>query len=137
MSNVSEKTQCQSVNIVTRYGLKAYTDAIENHNPVYSSREEAARMGFNDVIVPPTFHAQFTPIKLAIGAAGWVPQGAVNTRLELQFCGIVKVGDYLYTSVETEERADEKSRKCIDYIYTVTNQHGDVVCKGKLTNMIL
>lgn len=126
----------ESMTIVTRKAIEAYAEAVENYNPVYYSREEAARAGLDGVIAPPSFHVQYKQLKLAVGAAGWLPQGSVHTKQEARFSGIVREDDYLYFSTETIESVDAKGRKLIEYLTTARNQRGEVVYQGKMTNLV-
>lgn len=131
-----EKKVTESMNIVTRHAIQEYAEAVENQNPIHASSEAAARLGYDNVIAPATFHVQYKPLKLAVGSAGWLPQGAVHTKQEAHFSGIVKAGDYLYFSTQTVETVDHKGRKCLEFITTAKNQHDKIVYQGKMTNLL-
>jgi len=126
----------ESTLIVTQHAIKAYAEAVENNNPVYFSKDDSAKLGFSNVIAPASFLGQYNQIKTAVGIAGWVPPGAVHTKQEFQFMGVVQAGDHLQTSIETINKVDNKGREYLEYATTVTNQKGEIVCKGVMTNMI-
>ena len=136
MSELRSKSTVESMTIVTRQAIQSYAEAVENHNPLYYSREDAYQAGFDGVLAPPTFHVQYKQIKLAVGSEKWLPQGAVHTKQQAKFCGIVKEGDYLYLSTETIETLDAKGRKVIEYASTAKNQRGEIVYEGNMTNLI-
>jgi len=125
-----------SVIFVTKELISHYVQAVEDYDPIFSNPADGERAGFGGLVAPPNFHAQFTYMKWATGDAGWVPQGSVHVKQKYQFRGIIREGDHLRTKVTMGAKYEKNGRKYIVYNSTVTNQHGDLLCTGEMTNLL-
>jgi acyl dehydratase len=110
--------------------------AVEDYDPIFLNSADGEEAGYGGLVIPPHFHAQFTYLKWATGDAGWVPQGSVHVKQKFQFQKIVREGDRLFTKVTMGDKYEKNGRKYIVYKTTVTNQHGEVVCTGEMTNLL-
>ena len=65
-----------------------------------------------------------------------MPQGSVHVEQKFQFRGIVREGDQLFTKVTMGDKYEKNGRRYIVYKTTVTNQRGDIICAGEMTNLL-
>jgi 3-hydroxybutyryl-CoA dehydratase len=132
---VGKEIDC-AVIVVTKELIFHYVQAVEDYDPIYLNSADGEKAGFGGLVAPPNFHAQFTYMKWATGDAGWVPQGSVHVQQKFRFRGIVREGDHLHTKVILGDKYEKNGRKYIVYQTEVTNQRGELVSLGEMTNIL-
>jgi acyl dehydratase len=125
-----------AVIVVTKELISHYVQAVEDYDPIFLNPADGEKAGFEGLVAPPSFHAQFTYMKWATGDAGWVPQGSVHVQQKFRFRGIVLEGDHLRTKVILGDKYEKNGRKYIVYKTEVTNQRGELVSLGEMTNIL-
>lgn len=65
---------------VSREKIREYVAAIGDRNPVHSDAVAARRLGYRDVLAPPTFAAVFAtlPMRRAMADREWVARSTIN-----------------------------------------------------------
>ena len=107
---------------ITKYAIAQYAQAVENLEPMYLNEKDAQQAGFETTIAPTSLCAQY--------------QGGVHTKQKMFFFKPIQAGDALTARTEVAEGADAKGRLQITYTTTFTNQNGEVVCSGVMTNLV-
>jgi hypothetical protein len=59
-----------AVIVVTKELISHYVQAVEDYDPIFLNPADGEKAGFEGLVAPPSFHAQFTYMKWATGDAG-------------------------------------------------------------------
>jgi len=116
---------------VTKELIFNYANAVEDYDPIFLNPSDAEKAGFGGIVAPPSFHAQFTYMKWAIGDKGWLSQGTVHVRQELKFRGLVREGDQLFIRVKAGNKFKKNGKKFVELEIIVDNQKKENLCIGK------
>jgi acyl dehydratase len=124
---------------VEKGAIRKFAEAIGDDDPIYSDEQAAQAAGFKTIVAPPTFlctfRAQELPdLKIQFGRV------RLNGGNEYEYYQPIYAGD---TITLTAKYADvsERSGRTGSMVFvitelTFTNQHGEVVAKGRNTGIM-
>jgi len=81
--------------------------------------------------VPPTAVTAYALAALAEGIE--IPPGTIHTSQEIESTGLVQVNDTITSKATVESKRSRKNMELLTIAIEVTNQHGQVVLRGKTT----
>jgi acyl dehydratase len=95
---------------IEREGIQAYGKASGDRNPIHMSEKAAIRAGLDDVIA----HGLYNMAHVNQMLADWAgPKGMVK-KIDVQFRGMVRVGDMAISKGKITKKYEEEGKKCID-----------------------
>lgn len=124
---------------VEKGAIRKFVEAIADDDPIYYDEQAAQAAGFTTIVAPPTFlctfRAQALPdLNLAFGRV------RLNGGNEYEYYQPVYAGDTITVTakyVDVLERTGRTGRMVFVITeLTFTNQHGDVVAKGRNTSIM-
>jgi acyl dehydratase len=115
---------------VSREKIREYVTAVGDRNPLHSDPAAAHRLGYRDIVAPPTFAAVFStlPMRRALADAGWVTRSTIDPSRILhggqsfEFARSVVPGDRLIVQSIVDEVYEKKG---LVFLVLATRVHGD------------
>lgn len=122
--------------------IRRWAEAIGDPNPLYHDEAYAKQQGFDSLVAPPGFVAQYAfPVKVG-GSAPRIASPLtrnLNGGNEYEFFKPVQAGDVLSVTgklVDLQERSGRMGKMLIQVVeMTYKNQRGEVVAKARLTGI--
>jgi acyl dehydratase len=124
---------------VERGAIRKFAEAIGDDDPIYVDEKAAQAVGFKTIVAPPTFLCTFRPQKLP---DLHIQFGRVrlNGGNEYEYYRPIYAGDTITLTaryVDVRERSGRTgSMVFVITELTFTNQHGEVVAKGRNTGIM-
>lgn len=119
--------------IITKQAISQYAKSVENMETLYFADEDAKKFGYDCVISPTSFCAQYQMFQHPNFK---IPKGGVHTKQKMSFLNPIQAGDYIFARTEVICSKDSKDRDQIIYITEFVNQNDIIVCRGEMTNLL-
>ena len=124
---------------VEKGAIRTFVEAIEDDDPMYYDELAAQAAGFKTVVAPPTFLCTFRPqalpdLRLTFGRV------RLNGGNEYEYVQPVYAGDRITVTARYKEVVERTGRTgsmvFVITELTFTNQHGEVVARGRNTGIM-
>ncbi|MFV0496363.1 (3R)-hydroxyacyl-ACP dehydratase subunit HadA [Mycobacterium sp.] len=117
--------------VVEREKIREYATAVKNDDRFFFGEDEAAKLGYSALPVPPTFTSVLGyKAQLAFfhdAGIGLMEAKIVHVDQVLKFLGPIRAGDKLYCDVYVESVRAAHSAELIVNKVIISNQEGDIV----------
>ena len=123
---------------VGREKVREYAHAVGETDPRYLDPEAARSEGFADVVAPPMFAAVYAgpAVFPAITESGLDFSRMVHGAQEFTWHEPVVAGDEITTEAELESKSERGGLEFYVFKSVSKNQHGELVCEGRWTNIV-
>jgi acyl dehydratase len=95
---------------ITREGIQAYGKASGDINPIHMNEKAAIRAGLGDVIA----HGLYNMAHVNQMLADWAGEKGMVRKLDVEFRGMVRIGDMLTCKGKITRKYEEDGKKCVD-----------------------
>jgi hypothetical protein len=127
---------------IERGKIKTFAKVLGLNNPIYYSQEEAQRMGYRDVVAPPTFptvieYSNDCDFYQLFDTLQLHPEKVLHGEQTYEYLGEICAGDTI-TATLTVESVEEKRSMTFYYLNTVyRNQFNEltVICRSTLIKL--
>ncbi len=131
-----------SVFEIEKAAIRRWAEAIGDPNPLYHDEEHAKKCGYDSIIAPPGFIAQYAfPVKSgrpSIRISGSFSRN-LNGGNEYEFFGTIQAGDVITATNKLTDLYEKKGRLGMMLFRisetTFTNQKGEIVAKARGTGI--
>ncbi|HEV2812220.1 MAG TPA: MaoC family dehydratase N-terminal domain-containing protein [Solirubrobacteraceae bacterium] len=125
---------------VGREKIKEYALAVGETNPVHLDHEAARKAGYDDVVAPPMFCVVYKSPAMAPAIfdhdVGMNFALMVHGGQEFRWGPLVVAGDEIRTTVTVKSIEERDGKGFYVFESVSTNQRGETVCVGTLTNIV-
>jgi acyl dehydratase len=125
---------------VEKGAIRRFAEAIGDDNPIFYEAQAAQAAGFKTVVAPPTFLCTFRAQALPDLKIVFSGRVRLNGGNEYEYYRPVYAGDTITVTAKYADVNERTGRtgKMVFVIteYTFTNQHGEVVAKGRNTGIM-
>lgn len=125
---------------VEKGAIRKFVDAIGDADPIYRDEQAAQAAGFKTIVAPPTFLCTFRAQELPDLHLVFGGRVRLNGGNAYEYHQPVYAGDTITVTAQYADVAERTGRTgkmvfvCTDL--TFTNQHGEVVARGRNTGII-
>jgi acyl dehydratase len=125
---------------VEKGAIRKFVEAIGDADPIYRDEQAAQAAGFKTIVAPPTFLCTFRAQELPDLCLAFDGRVRLNGGNEYEYYTPVYAGDTITVTAQYADVAERTGRtgKMV-FVFTdltFTNQHGDVVARGRNTGIM-
>lgn len=129
---------------VSREKIAEYVTAIGERNPLHSDALAAQRLGYRDIVAPPTFAAVFStrPFRQGLADPEWVrsstidPKRILHAEQSFEFRRCIHPGDRLIVQSIVDDVFEKKQLVFLVLATRVDDESGERVLEAKTTLVI-